>query len=89
MSHRVQITLDDRQYEALVVESKSSGASIAAVVRQALNARFQLESTDEGKARFRAALTDAAGLWRDRAEDGMEYQRRIRASLQARRSAAG
>ena len=84
----MQITLDDRQYEVLVVESNSTGASIAEVIRQALDARFQLESTDARKSRFRAALTDAAGLWRDRPEDGVEYQRRIRASLQARGTVA-
>ncbi len=84
MSHRLQITLDDRQYEVLVVESSRTGASIAALVRQTLDARFGLESVDDRNRRFRSAVRGAAGVWSDRVDDGMAYQRRVRAALTTR-----
>ena len=81
MSHRMQITLDDEQYEVLTNESERTGASIAELIRQAVEARLGLESGERRAARFRAALSLAAGTWHDRAEDGREYQRRVRAPL--------
>jgi Ribbon-helix-helix protein, copG family len=81
MSHRLQITLDDDQYESLTAESERTGASMAELVRQAIEARLGLESADQRAARFRRALGAAAGTWRDRTEDGLAYQRRIRAPL--------
>lgn len=84
MSHRLQITLDDRQYEVLVVESSRTGASIAALIRQTLDARFELESVDDRKQRFRSAVRGAAGVWSDRVDDGLAYQRRVRTALATR-----
>ena len=80
----MQITLDDHHYEVLVVESGQSGASIAELIRQSIDARYGLGSADDRSQRFRAALHEAAGVWRDRADDGLAYQRRVRASLAAR-----
>lgn len=80
MSHRLQITLEDEQYETLERESRRTGASMAELVRQAVSARFGL--TDDDRAdQFRAALTAAAGLWSDRDVDGTEYQARRRAEV--------
>ncbi len=81
MSHRLQITLDDDQYESLASESKRTGASMAELIRQAVEARLGLESSEQRAARFRQALAAAAGSWRDMSEDGLAYQRRIRAPL--------
>jgi Ribbon-helix-helix protein, copG family len=81
MSHRLQITLDDDQYESLTAESERTGASMAELVRQAVEARLGLESTEQRAAKFRRALGTAAGTWHDRTEDGLAYQRRIRAPL--------
>lgn len=81
MSHRLQITLDDDQYVSLTAESERTGASMAELIRQAVEARLGLESGEQRAARFRSALSLAAGTWHDRAEDGLEYQRRIRAPL--------
>ena len=81
MSHRMQITLDDAQYVSLTAESERTGASMAELIRQAVEARLGLESGEQRAARFRAALSLAAGTWHDRAENGLEYQRRVRAPL--------
>ena len=84
MSHRLQITLDDDQYQSLTAESERTGASMAELVRQAVEARLGLESNEQRAARFRRALGAAAGTWRDRSDDGLAYQRRIRAPLASR-----
>ncbi len=81
MSHRLQITLDDHHYESLMAESERTGASMAELIRQAVEARLGLESADQRAARFRRALGAAAGTWHDRSEDGLAYQLRIRAPL--------
>lgn len=83
----MQITLDDHHYEVLLVESRQSGASIAQLIRQSIDARYALGSVDDRSARFRAALHEAAGVWADRADDGLTYQQRMRASLAARAAA--
>ncbi len=84
MSHRLQITLDDHHYDALVNESERTGASMAELIRQAVELRLGLETADQRAARFRRALGTAAGTWHDRAENGLEYQLRIRAPLASR-----
>lgn len=80
----MQVTLDDQQYERLVVESKRSGASIAELVRQAVASRYRLESAEERATRFRDALNRASGIWHDRREDGQTYQERLRRTLRVR-----
>ena len=60
MSHRMQITLDDEQYVSLTAESERTGASMAELIRQALQARLGLQSDDQRAARFRYG----AQLWR-------------------------
>lgn len=77
MSRRLQITFEPEQYDALVVESRRTGASMAELVRQAVSARLGLDEQDRAE-RFRSALAAAAGVWSDRTDDGLEYQRRVR-----------
>jgi Ribbon-helix-helix protein, copG family len=84
MSHRLQITLEDEQYQSLMLESDRTGASMAELIRQAIEARLGIESSEQRAARFRRALGVAAGTWHDRAEDGLAYQRRMRAPLASR-----
>jgi Ribbon-helix-helix protein, copG family len=84
MSHRLQITLEDDQYNALAAESAQSGVSMAELVRQSVEARLGLESGDQRADRFRRALGAAVGVWRDRPDDGLAYQRRVRAPLNER-----
>ena len=54
---------------------------MADLIRQAVETRLRLQSDEQRAARFRLALSSAAGTWHNRAEDGLEYQRRIRAPL--------
>ena len=81
MNHRLQITLDDEQYMSLSAESVRTGVSVADLIRQAVEARVGLRSREQSAARFRAALSSAAGVWHDRDENGLEYQRRVRAPI--------
>jgi hypothetical protein len=63
MAHRMQITLDDRQYERLRREAERSGASIAELVRRAIDRAYGSELTVEEKLRL---LDATAGALRDR-----------------------
>jgi hypothetical protein len=81
MSHRLQITLDDRQYDALVLERDRTGASLAELVRQAVDEKLGAGDPARRAEAFRRAVHHAVGAWSDREEDGMAYQRRVRAGL--------
>jgi hypothetical protein len=63
MAHRMQITLDDRQYERLRLEADRTGASIAELVRRAVNRAYGAELTVEEKLRL---LDETAGAHRAR-----------------------
>jgi hypothetical protein len=63
MAHRMQITLDDRQYERLRLEADRTGASIAELVRRAVNRAYGAELTVEEKLRL---LDETAGALRAR-----------------------
>ena len=84
MSHRMQITLEDAQYVALSNESQHTGASIAELVRQSISQQYRIETAAERSTRFGRALHGAAGVWSSQVGDGLEYQRRMRASLLTR-----
>ncbi|MDR0960605.1 MAG: hypothetical protein LBM23_09760 [Propionibacteriaceae bacterium] len=59
MSHRIQIMLEDAQYERLLAESRSSGLSIAELVRRAVDRMYGRTSLDE----FAKALEESFGAW--------------------------
>ncbi len=61
MAHRTQITLDDRQYERLRRESDRTGASLAELIRRAIDRTYGAEGTLEDKLR---AIDESAGAWR-------------------------
>ena len=48
MTHRTQITLTNQQYERLQEESRLTGASLAELVRRAVDATYRDRPTDEG-----------------------------------------
>ena len=58
MAHRMQITLDDRQYDRLRREAERTGASIAELVRRAVDRAYGAELTVEEKLRL---LDETAG----------------------------
>ena len=59
---RTQISLTERQCEALAVLSRSSGRTRSELVRQAVDALIE----QSGHARRQAAIDRIAGLWKDR-----------------------
>jgi hypothetical protein len=63
MAHRMQITLDERQYERLRMEAERTGASIAELVRRAIDRAYGSELTVDEKLRL---LDATAGALRPR-----------------------
>jgi hypothetical protein len=59
MAHRMQITLDDRQYERLRSEAERTGASIAELIRRAVDARYGADLTLDEKLRILDATSGA------------------------------
>jgi hypothetical protein len=66
----MQITLDDRQYERLREEAERTGASLAELIRRAVDAKYRQELTLEEKLR---AVERTAGLWSE--EQAQEWER--------------
>jgi hypothetical protein len=77
---RTQITLTDAQYARLRDESARTGMSLAGLIRQALDERYQPLSDAE-----RLQLLDSAfGAWGEREETGAEYVERVRSGTRRR-----
>ncbi len=83
--HRTQIMLTDAQYTRLREESAQSGRSLAELVRQALDARYE----PVPKADRLRLLDSAFGGWRGRSEDGGEFVERVRTGTARRLQAHG
>jgi hypothetical protein len=76
MSHRTQITLTDEQYERLCRESRQTGASLAELVRRALDQAYgpgDRESAAE-------TAHEPQGYW-DEFEDGAAYVEWLRRGM--------
>ena len=58
----MQITLDDRRYERLRLEAERTGASIAELIRRAVDAKYGRDLSLEAKLRI---LEETKGLWAD------------------------
>ena len=67
MAHRMQITLDDRQYDRLREEADRTGASIAELIRRAVNRAYGTELSLDEKRRL---LAETAGALADSAHAG-------------------
>ncbi len=75
MSHRLQITLTDDQYRRLREESDRTGASLAELLRSAVNDVYPpLAPLDQRNKAFRAAF----GAWADRDDDFDALIRQLR-----------
>lgn len=75
----MQITVDDEQYILLRERSRSSGASIAELIRRAIDESFRM---GDRQARL-DNLRESAGAWADRpagseADQGAEYVESLR-----------
>jgi predicted CopG family antitoxin len=66
----MQITLDDRQYERLREEAERTGASLAELIRRAVDAKYRQELTLDEKLR---AVERTAGLWSE--EQAQDWER--------------
>lgn len=84
MSHRLQVTLDDDLYEALQVEARQTGASLAELVRRSVSDRLGMQSVGDRL----AILNRTAGAWSPSGETGQEFQREQRQGLTERPRAA-
>jgi metal-responsive CopG/Arc/MetJ family transcriptional regulator len=67
---RTLIDIPDDDLKALDQLGERGGVSRAKLVRQAIS--------DYLAKTYKAQIDTAFGLWRDRAEDGVDYQRRVR-----------
>ena len=72
--HRMQVLLEEAQYEALAHRAQATGRSIGALVRAAVDQAYGQRSVDA----FVAALDTSAGAWRGRDTDGASYVDTIR-----------
>jgi hypothetical protein len=61
MAHRMQITLDDRQYERLRQEADRTGASLAELVRRAVDRAYGADLSVEEKRRLLRETAGALG----------------------------
>lgn len=75
--HRTQVLLGEDQYRRLRRESAVTGKSIAALIREAVDAHFDDFSREE----LTRALVKSFGAWRDRDVDGAEYVETLREGL--------
>lgn len=66
---RTIVNIPEREREALEALARSKGISRAEAVRQAIALYLAQEHVK---------TATPFGLWRDRAEDGLEYQHRLR-----------
>ena len=74
MSHRINMTLTDDQYDRLLDESSRTGLSLAALVRRAIESSYGALSSDDTL----LALEKSFGCWQRREFDGEEYAAELR-----------
>lgn len=66
MTRRINITIDESQYDALQSSSRETGASVAELVRRAISSSY----VDRGTIAKRiAAVRQSAGIWSDRDDE--------------------
>ena len=80
----MQITLDDAQYERLREEAERTGASLAELIRRAVDEKYRRQLTLEEKLR---AVEATAGLWTE--EQAQEWERHREESRDRRRRMLG
>lgn len=72
---RTQISLTAVQRRALDAEATRTGRSVSALIRDAVDAMYgPTRALDDDL----AAITNAAGAWPDRSEDGAAWVQRLR-----------
>lgn len=79
---RTQIYLTKAQAVALDREARRTGTTRSHLIREAIEERYGTAGTDRN--RIRRALKATSGLWKDRAETGVEYVERMRSERRLR-----
>ena len=79
---RTQIYLTKAQAVALDRAARLTGTTRSHLIREAIEERYGSRSADRD--RIRRALEQTAGLWKDRAETGVEYVERMRSERRLR-----
>ncbi len=69
MSHRTQITIDDEHYELLRREMRTTGASLAELIRRAIDQTYKRSSADSRQ----QALDVSFASWADLDITGYSY----------------
>jgi hypothetical protein len=59
LSHRTQLLLDDERHRRLEEEARRTGRSIASLVREAIDARYERAQQGAGRRHAAAMLLDA------------------------------
>ena len=59
LSHRTQLLLDDERHRRLEEEARRTGRSIASLVREAIDARYELTRQSAGRREAAAMLLEA------------------------------
>lgn len=59
LSHRTQLLLDDERHRRLEEEARRTGRSIASLVRDAIDARYELTQQSAGRSKAAAMLLEA------------------------------
>ncbi len=59
LSHRTQLLLDDERHRRLEDEARRTGRSIASLVREAIDARYELAQQSAGRRKAAATLLEA------------------------------
>jgi hypothetical protein len=59
LSHRTQLLLDDERHRLLEQEARRTGRSIASLVREAIDVRYESARRDAGRSRAAAVLLRA------------------------------
>ena len=78
MMRRTQIYLTDEEDRALERESRRTGRSKAALIRDAIDSAFGVEAK-ESRRRFEQALRSSAGAWSDITDEEVAALTRLRA----------
>jgi hypothetical protein len=77
MTHRLDVTLSDEQYEHLRRESERSGLPMAELVRRAVDRTYRAGLAAD----VQRALKSSLGGWTDRDFDGASYVEGLRRGM--------
>lgn len=84
MEHRLQLLLDEERYSHLAAESAASGRSIAALIREAIDTRWNADAERRQAAAQRVLDWVTPSTPGEREEDWVDIKRAIEDDIIAR-----